>query len=723
MKFKSRTNSFSESNNIKNTITTFNLKIKNIHILLDDITTNNASRNTMKTKRYNSLQNNNDYYQKYSTTTHINTNNYIYNKKKFNSKISRDEKDKSVKSIPICFKKLESYKTTETTVPSYLTTMEGFYTPNLTGLISERNNINKKLSLNKLNCNDIRCKIDDIFSDNFKVYKKKNNNDKNKCTYRRSLNRNSITPIIFRTKVLKTNFKKKKIIHKSKTIDIKNCQDNIIVKPTIEKKKIKIKFNQNNNNKNKHFSDSLFNIKYVISIQKWWKKIKMKNVDKKEEIIYKIPKENILNQNCYLSKYYYKNNNLSIILIQKYFKKYLSKINFSIVANLFNNNSIIQKPQIKACYITKITNKEISMINSKNITFGKKNLNVISRKRRNLKYKLINNYSTFSYNFTTNNYNLNKEQNSFQTLNNSEFHDYNNNEIINKLSYEIMNKNDINNNNKSNISLHELFTRNIFLKLNSILFQAGYNYKSLLNFINSIYWIFIKYQIEYFFKNLSYISTKKFNFIKNLFRHINIYQKNTYIKNEIIELIEKNYSGKIINEKIDIKSLKFTSEQENNLINTQIFKDDKNLIHYIYLFFKLEKNKKVNKNFIENRLIKEPLNYRNIFTILRYIDNLDEKINTNKICTNCFCKKNEKVCSLNCNCHFPMNIILKNSYEMNNKRTKREYYTYQIGEENIENNKNILNIKPKNHLELFKLSEKNYIRGMRINKTFHYFNK
>ena len=94
----------------------------------------------------------------------------------------------------------------------------------------------------------------------------------------------------------------------------------------------------------------------MISIQKWWKKIKKKNVDKKEEIIYKIPKKNNLNQNCYLSKFYYKNNILSIILIQKYFKKYLSKINFSLVENLFNNNSIIQKPQIKACYITKITN-------------------------------------------------------------------------------------------------------------------------------------------------------------------------------------------------------------------------------------------------------------------------------------------------------------------------------------------------------------------------------
>ena len=352
-----------------------------------------------------------------------------------------------------------------------------------------------------------------------------------------------------------------------------------------------------------------------------------------------------------------------------------------------------------------------------------KNQNTIYKKRRDLKYKLINNYNSFSYNVTTSNYNLNYDQNSLQSFNNSELYDYNNNDIINKLTYEIMNKKDINSNNTSTEILHELFVRDFFLKLNSILFRVGYNYKSLLNFINSIYWIFIKYQMEYFFKNLSYFSTKKFNFIKNIFRHINIYQKNKYIKNEIIELIEKNLSGKINNEKFDIKLLKFTSEQENNLINSQVFKEDKNLINYIYLFFKLEKNKKVNKNFIENRLIKEPLNYRNIFTILRYIDNLDEKINTNKICANCFCKKNEKVCSLNCNCHFPMNIILKNSMHLNNKKIRKEFNTYQIGEENIENNRNILNIKPKNHLELFKLSEKNYIRGMRINKTFHYFNK
>ena len=718
MKYKSRTNSFSKSNTyIKNTITTLNFKIKDIHILLDDITTDKASRNNLKIKRYSSLRNNNDYYQNFTTMTNKDSNNYIYNKKKFNSKKSKDEKEKSVKSIPISFKRFDSYKTTDTTIPSFLTTMEGFYTPNLTGLISERNNLNKKLSHNKINYNDIRCKIDYIIDDNKnKIYKKKNNNDKSRCSYRRSFNTYNITPIIFRTKILKGNFAKRKNILKSKTINIKNCQTNVIVKPTIEKKKIKIVFNH----KNKINSSSFFNLKYIILIQKWWKRIK------KKEIIYKIPKENNLNQIYSISKYYYRNNNLSIILIQNYFKKFLSRSNFyninPLKANNIHNNTIIQKPEIKACYITKLINNETSPVISKNITFGNKKINNIYEKRRNLKYKLIYNYNALSYNVAKSNYNLKYDQNTIQSFNNSELRDYNNNDIINKLSNEIMNKNMIKS-NKSFTILRQMFIRIIFLKLNSILFQVGYNYKSLLNFMNSIYWIFIKFQIGNFFKNLSYFSTKKFNFIKNIFRHINIYQRNKFIKNEIIELIEKNFSGKINNDKIDIKLLKFTSEQENNLINTQVFKDDKNLIHYIYLFFKLEKNKKVNKNFIENRLIKEPLNYRNIFTILRYIDNLDQKINTNKICTNCFCKKNEKVCSLNCNCHFPMNIILKNSCDLNNKKILREFNTYQICEENIENNQNILNIKPKNHLELFISSENNYIRGMRINKTFHYFNK
>jgi hypothetical protein len=259
---------------------------------------------------------------------------------------------------------------------------------------------------------------------------------------------------------------------------------------------------------------------------------------------------------------------------------------------------------------------------------------------------------------------------------------------------------------------------------------VGYKYKSLLNLINSIDLLFIKKKLVLFFENFSYYNTKKINFIRNIRRHINIYKKNNYIKNEIIELIEINLPKEINYEKLESLMINFTSKQENNLINTQILKEDNSLMHYIYLFFKYEKNKKINTNFIENRLIKEPLNYRNIFTILRYIDNLDEKINSNKICTYCFCKTNEKVCSLNCGCHFPMNKFIMNSYDLNNINKKRTSKTYQINEENIENNPNIINIESRNLIRNFNEKhniknqfENNYIRGMRINKTFHYFNK
>ena len=169
MKYKSRTNPFYNKDIMKNTITTFNLKIKNIHILLDDITTNKLSRNSDKIKRSNSYQNNNDFIHKSSTKTYNNQNNAIYIRKNFPFKKIKKEKDKTVKSIPISFKKVESNKNTDTSPPSFLTTMEGFYSTNLTGLISERNNYNKILYLDHTNCKDIRCKIDDLL-DNNKVY-------------------------------------------------------------------------------------------------------------------------------------------------------------------------------------------------------------------------------------------------------------------------------------------------------------------------------------------------------------------------------------------------------------------------------------------------------------------------------------------------------------------------------------------------------------------------
>ena len=750
MKYKSRTNSLPSADTIKNNITTYNLKIKNIHIILDDITTDKASKNIDNIKRSNSLQNNNEFLQKFSTMTYNNSYKFIYNKKRFNSRNIKEDKDKSVKSIPINFKKTDSYKNTEITIPSFLTTMEGFYTPNLTGLISERNHLNKKIFLNQVNCNDICCKMDKLLDNNNNIYIKKNNKDKNRSSYRRSLNKNNIVPIIFRTKVISNKGNRNSLNIKGKTLNLKYSQDNVMIKPSIEKKKIKIKFNKKGS---KTFlkSDKVCynNLKFIIRIQNWWKKVKSKSIIKKNVIliqkifkaflkrknindgknriiINKIPKDNNFKQNYFVSKVYYKNNIVSIILIQKYFKRHLTKIHF------YNSSYIhfnMQKPEIKVCFITKGIKQISSLSNIKNITFGIKRLNTISKKKRNLKFKsLINNYNSFSYNFTTKNYNLKTDDNSFISMNNSEIHDFNDNDIINKITYEIVNKNN-NNNNIDNNDLINLFIRNIFYKLNSFLFQVGYKYKSLLNLINSIDLLFVKHKLVLFFENFSYFNTKKINFIRNIRRHINIYKKNNYIKNEIIELIENNLPKEINYEKYEYLMINFTSDQEYNLINTQIFKEDNNLMHYIYLFFKYEKNKKINTNFIQNRLIKEPLNYRNIFTILRYIDNLDEKINNNKICTNCFCKTNERICSLNCSCHFPKNKFLMSSYEMNNKNKKRISKTYQINEENIENNSNLMNIESRNLIRNFNekhniknLFENNYIRGMRINKTFHYFN-
>ena len=750
MKYKSRPNSLSSADIITNTITTYNLKIKNIHILLDDITTDKASKNIDNIKRSNSLQNNNEFLQKFSTMTYNNSHKFIYNKKRFNTRKSKEDKDKSVKSIPINFKKTDTYKNTEITIPSFLTTTEGFYTPNLTGLISERNHLNKKIFFNQTNCTDICCKMDNILDNNDKIYIKKNNKDKNRCSYRRSLNKNNIVPIIFRTKIINNKRNRNSLNIKSKTLNLKNCQDNVTIKPPIEKKKIKIKFNKKES-KTSIKSKKVFsnNLKFIIRIQNWWKKVKSKSIakkvihiqkvfkaflkrkyindDKNRVIINKIPKDNNYNHIYFVSKLNYRNNIVSIILIQKYFKRHLTKIHF------YNSSYIhfnIQKPEIKVCFITKGKKQISSLSNIKNITFGIKRLNTISKKKRNLNFKsLINNYNCFSYNFTTKNYNLKSGDNSFISMNNSEIHDLNNNDIINKFTYEIVNKNN-NNNNKDDNDLHDLFIRSIFYKLNSFLFQVGYKYKSLLNFINSIDLLLIKNKLVLFFENFSYYDTKKINFINNIRRHINIYKKNNYIKNEIIELIENNLPKEINYEKYESLMINFTSEQEYNLINTQIFKEDNDLMNYIYLFFKYEKNKKINTNFIENRLIKEPLNYRNIFTILRYIDNLDEKINNNKICTNCFCKTNERICSLNCGCHFPINKFIINSHDMDNKNKKRISKTYQINQENIENNPNIMNIESRNLIRNFNekhniknIFENNFIRGMRINKTFHYFNK
>ena len=207
MKYKSRPKSLINLNILNNSIPTYNLKIKNIHILLDDITTDKASKNLETIKRSNSLQNHNVFSQKFSFNTYSNSHTFIYNKKKLNSKKRYEEKDKSLKSIPITFRKTESYKNTESATPSFLTTMEGFYSSNLTSLVSEKNVLNKTIISNKINYNDyndIKCNIDELMENN-KIYIKKHDDNTFKYNYRKSFNKKSVTPIILKTKKIYNN--------------------------------------------------------------------------------------------------------------------------------------------------------------------------------------------------------------------------------------------------------------------------------------------------------------------------------------------------------------------------------------------------------------------------------------------------------------------------------------------------------------------------------------
>ena len=131
--------------------------------------------------------------------------------------------------------------------------MEGFYSTNLTGLISERNNYNKILYLDHTNCKDIRCKIDDLL-DNNKVYIRKINNSKPKCNLRKNNNKHSNTPIIFRTKAINNKRNKNKFILKSKTLNLKYGLEAKIQEPRIVNKKIKFDFNHDKTKETKNSS-------------------------------------------------------------------------------------------------------------------------------------------------------------------------------------------------------------------------------------------------------------------------------------------------------------------------------------------------------------------------------------------------------------------------------------------------------------------------------------
>ena len=261
--------------------------------------------------------------------------------------------------------------------------------------------------------------------------------------------------------------------------------------------------------------------------------------------------------------------------------------------------------------------------------------------------------------------------------------------------------------------------RNIFE--NSILRKNTANYSNFILFINlriiklffhkikeikskKCIYVFIQMLIQRVKKNINVFvfnniceRNNKNDFYKIIRKHIRIYNKinseeylkNKHKNNEIIILIREN----IFIQYLQSKFIFLSDDQEKIFIQKNIFiSNDKDLINYFLIYYRFE-YKPIDIdyiNLIQFRLIKEPLNNMNIFSITKYMDKLYYNIIHGNICKNCFCKKEES-CSINCNCH----IKLQKSINLIN-RLKNWISHHKSINENKDNN-SFIEERPKNY--------------------------
>ena len=767
MKYKSSDTNKPKLNNM---ITTVNLKIKDMNILLDDVNTGSKNNNSYENQKYSTKKK----YKKIprellpSPFTKNNSNKIYYHKRNLDS---LKYMHKSMKTIPINIKRENFYINNMESPPSLSTTIDPYNNSNLTSIISKKNLIHintdriiysKKSSKRKnimLNNNSSLCNnsinnysqyydSNDKKSTNMKIYIKKNNN---RTIHRNIYASEIIKPFLLtsgsprntRTNIFEYNNDDKLNFENNKTLNysILNNTNN----RSITKKKIKFNFNEKKlKNVNKvNFNKNISFIKNCITIQKWWKKMKKISLLKHYVIIiqkvirgylfrkyinsgainsnnynnnylvHKIPKNKV----CYITINYYKSILPSIISLQREIRKFLIKKQLYHYYYIERKNSLdysfsyLMKPKINICYITKIISKDSIINNNKSLSFVNKKIKLIAKNRHNKKMKidkennkiiLINKSSNDSSNnslicnISGKNFNIHHNMVTIQTIDSKESQDIYRFDIFNKSKFDTFSTLNGNLNRNSFYFLQNLFKNNIFHKFYLVLLKMKYKYINFFNLINCLLKLFIKNKKKIFFEYLCMQNINgdnnntKYNFVNIIVRHINIYQKSNRIRNDVIELIQKNIPQHLKVEDINYLNknilLNISSRQEDNLINTQLFKNnDYNLVNYIYLFFKYEKNKDyINCNFIQNRLLKEPLKFRNIFTITRYIDNLNDNINNNKICMKCFCKINEKKCKMICKCHIIQNII--NIKSLNNFLPKYKSRKCSLKKNNNNNN-------------------------------------
>ena len=365
-------------------------------------------------------------------------------------------------------------------------------------------------------------------------------------------------------------------------------------------------------------------------------KLSLINLKYKNEII-KYP----LNEKCeYISKLKKNKDKInSIIFLQKYILKYLNnKRNYNkILINFIN------KPSLLNCYLSKIyinnlynNINKIKYIQKKFRQYQKNNNSVnnnnikkdINNPKFNIKYNNKNSNDKISINeikSNSSNYNTTQRSEISQDTKNGNKEDQN--------AIKILFKKSINHNQKI-FDLIQIIEQKISKNINQFVFYKIKNNKG-----------------EIINKNIFFSIIKR---IINIYNKINNSKEEMNTNNDFIKFIKENLS-KNIDDFNKFNYLSFIPKnEENNLIETQLFpKNDKQLVDFICTCLKIEHNFIINddiNNIIQNRLMKESLKNNNIFTIIRYSDDLYDNIINKNICNNCFCKKFEK-CGNNCRCH------------------------------------------------------------------------
>ena len=218
--------------------------------------------------------------------------------------------------------------------------------------------------------------------------------------------------------------------------------------------------------------------------------------------------------------------------------------------------------------------------------------------------------------------------------------------------YEISNKkyislispfyslNDKENSNKSNniiknisnkkIYLKDLFCKGILKKLIKELRIINRRF-SIIGLIMLILQRIVKNINQFVFFKISFNLNSKTKFKHNLFfsilKRLILFEK-INIPNEIIYIIN-NYIPK--NKKKNLLFIPYINTKfEEKLINTQLFSNNnKQLLYFIQTILKYEKNIIIPQEKISEYLKKNKLNYRNIFTIMRYIDSFYNSLISN----------------------------------------------------------------------------------------------